>query len=163
MLHELILNDIQDYIENHLSMQKMYSPKEIDEHEIILQSEQMFTMDMEDFINKHRQPTLNQMLFRLIDKSGQSDVDIYKKAGIDRKLFSKIRKPDYQPGKNTTLALALALQLGKEETDDLLSSAGYSLSDSNIFDLVIQYCLENRIHDMDTVNEALFQFTQKTL
>ena len=163
MLNELTLNDIQDYIQNHLSKQVMYLSEEMDEHEIILQSEQMLTMDMEDFINSHRQPTLNQLLFRLIDKSGQNDTDIYKKAGIDRKLFSKIRKPNYQPGKNTTLALALALQLGKDETDELLSSAGYSLSDSSIFDLVIQYCLERRIHDMAEVNEALFQFTQKTL
>jgi hypothetical protein len=131
--------------------------------EYSLQSENI-TIDLEDYIKNHRKPTLNEVLFRLIDTAGASDVDIYKKAGIDRKLFSKIRSnADYRPGKNTTIALALALELNTQDTDALLSSAGYSLSESNIFDLVIQFCLENNIHDLYLVNEALDHFKQKLL
>jgi hypothetical protein len=131
--------------------------------EYIQQSESI-TIDLEDYIKNHRKPTLNQVLFRLIDDSGESDVDIYKKAGIDRKLFSKIRSnPDYRPSKNTTIALALALQLNIDDTEELLSAAGYSLSESNVFDLVIQFCLEHNIHDIYSVNVALDHFDQKCL
>ena len=163
MIDEQTLNDIQEYIQLHLNIQVMSLSEDLYAQEFILEAESI-TVDLEDYIKSHRQPTLNQVLFRLIDNAGVSDIEIYKKAGIDRKLFSKIRSnPDYRPGKNTTIALALALQLDKAGTDALLSSAGYSLSDSNTFDLVIQYCLENRIHDIYTVNVALDQFNQKTL
>lgn len=165
MLEEQILIDMQEYIQYHLNIKKMVISEEymVLEMESNLQSE-AFTVDLDDYIKNHRQPTLNQVLFRMIDNAGASDTEIYKKAGIDRKLFSKIRSnSDYRPGKNTTIALALALQLDKEETNLLLSSAGYSLSESNTFDLVIQYCLENSIHDIFSVNEALYHFSQKTL
>jgi hypothetical protein len=165
MLNEQILINMQEYIQIHLNIKGIVISEEHIEMELqySVQSE-TFTIDMEDYIKNHRQPTLNQVLFRMIDNSGESDTEIYKKAGIDRKLFSKIRSNlDYRPSKNTTISLALALQLDKKDTDSLLSSAGYSLSDSNTFDLVIQYCLENRIHDIYSVNEALYHFDQKTL
>lgn len=167
MLNPQILKDIEAYIQNHLHNETfniiLESPMEPLDMEYIQQSESI-TIDLEDYIKNHRRPTLNQMLFRLIDDSGESDVDIYKKAGIDRKLFSKIRSnPDYRPSKNTTIALALALQLDIEDTEELLSAAGYSLSDSNIFDLVIQFCLEHNIHDIYKVNVALDHFNQKCL
>ncbi|MGE6489213.1 hypothetical protein [Paenisporosarcina sp. NPDC076898] len=166
MLNPQILKDIDAYIQNHLHNETLNiileSPMNMD-MEYIQQSESL-TIDLEDYINNHRKPTLNQVLFRLIDDSGESDVDIYKKAGIDRKLFSKIRSnPDYRPSKNTTIALALALQLDIDDTEELLSAAGYSLSDSNVFDLVIQYCLEHNIHDIYSVNVALDHFDQKCL
>lgn len=165
MLKEQILIDMQEYIQDHMNIKKMV----ISEEQIVLEMEsnlqsEILTVGLEDYIKNHRQPTLNQVLFRLIDNSGASDAEIYKKAGIDRKHFSKIRSnPDYRPGKNTTISLALALQLDKEKTDLLLSSAGYSLSENSTFDLVIQYCLENSIHDIHSVNEALYHFNQKTL
>ncbi|MGB3260033.1 hypothetical protein [Paenisporosarcina sp.] len=164
MLNPQILKDIEAYIHNHLHNETLNiileSPLDM---EYMRQSESL-TIDLEDYINNHRKPTLNQVLFRLIDDSGESDVDIYKKAGIDRKLFSKIRSnPDYRPSKNTTIALALALQLDIDDTEELLSAAGYSLSDSNVFDLVIQYCLEHHIHDIYSVNVALDHFDQKCL
>ena len=103
-------------------------------------------------------------MFSLIDKKGASDPDIYKKAGIDRRHFSKIRSnPDYRPVKNTVIALALALELNKKETDKFLSSAGYSLSDSDTFDLVIQFCVEKKIYDIHDVNQALDYFSLKPL
>ena len=166
MLNPQILKDIDAYIQTHLHNETLNfileAPMNID-MEYIQQSESL-TIDLEDYINNHRKPTLNQVLFRLIDESGESDVDIYKKAGIDRKLFSKIRSnPDHRPSKNTTIALALALQLDIDDTEELLSAAGYSLSDSNVFDLVIQYCLEHNIHDIYSVNVALDHFDQKCL
>ena len=164
MLNPQILKDIEAYIQNHLHNETLNIVLESKiDMEYMQQSESM-TIDLEDYINNHRKPTLNQVLFRLIDDSGESDVDIYKKAGIDRKLFSKIRSnPDYRPSKNTTIALALALQLDTDDTEELLSAAGYSLSDSNVFDLVIQYCLEHHIHDIYSVNVALDHFDQKCL
>ena len=163
MLNKQILNELEEYIQFHLVIENMVLSEDLRTLEYSLQAES-FTIDMEDFIKNHRQPTLNQVLFRFIDKQGVSDAEIYKKAGIDRRLFSKIRSnPDYRPGKNTTIALALALQLDKKDTESLLSSAGYSLSDSNTSDLIIQYCLENNIYDMYSVNLALDHFDQKTL
>ena len=163
MLNKQTLNELEEYIQSHLVMENMVLSEELRTLEYSLQAES-FTIDMEDFIKNHRQPTLNQVLFRFIDKKGVSDAEIYKKAGIDRRLFSKIRSnPDYRPGKNTTIALALALHLNKKDTASLLSSAGYSLSDSNTSDLIIQYCLENNIYDMYSVNLALDHFDQKPL
>lgn len=163
MINKQILNELEEYIQFHLVIENMVLSEDLRTLEYSLQAESL-TIDMEDFIKNHRQPTLNQVLFRFIDKKGVSDAEIYKKAGIDRRLFSKIRSnPDYRPGKNTTIALALALQLDKKDTVSLMSSAGYSLSDSNTSDLIIQYCLENNIYDMYSVNLALDHYNQKPL
>lgn len=97
-------------------------------------------------------------------RNGASDTEIYKRAGMDRKHFSKIRSnSSYRPGKTTIIALALALQLNKKETDKLLSSAGYLLSNSDTGDLVIQFCLEKKIYDIDQVNQALDYLSLKPL
>lgn len=164
MIDKQILNELQEYIHSHLNNETFtYKIESQIDLEYTLQSESM-TIDLEDYIKNNRKPTLNQVLFRFIDNAGASDVEIYRKAGIDRKLFSKIRSnPDYRPGKNTTIALALALQLNTHDTNSLLSSAGYSLSDSDIFDLIIKFCVVNNIYDLYSVNEALDHFTQKTL
>lgn len=120
--------------------------------------------ELEDFIKAKKKPDFNQVLFASIDKKGAKDADIYKKAGIDRRHFSKIRtNPQYRIRKNTAIALALALQLNIEETEDLLDAAGYSLSDSDTSDLVIQFCLEKGIYDVDDVNQALDYFSLKPL
>jgi hypothetical protein len=109
-------------------------------------------------------PPFSQVLFSFIDKKGFIDSDIYKRAGIDRRHFLKIRSnQDYHPGKNTAIALALALELDTNETDKLLSAAGYSLSDCDTFDLVIQFCLEKGIYDIYNVNQALDYFSLKPL
>ncbi len=119
---------------------------------------------MDDYIKKTRKPTFNQVLFGFIDKTGASDSDIYKKAGLDRRHFSKIRSnPDYRPGKNSTIALAIALELNKKEANELLTAAGYSLSESDTFDLVIRFCLEKKIYDIHNVNQALDYFSLKPL
>ena len=109
-----------------------------------------------EYLNCSKSMSFNETLFYYIDKSGHKDSEIYNAVDIDRKLFSKIRcNENYIPRKNVVLKLCFALKLNKAEFNNLLNSAGYSLS-SNRFDLVISYCLENAIYDIDIVNDYLY-------
>lgn len=106
----------------------------------------------------------SRCLFQFIQKRGLDEVEVYKRAHIDRKLFSKIRSDaSYHPRKATVIAFALALQLSLEETRELLSSAGFTLSHCSPFDLIIQYFIERGIYDLFKINDALYDFNQPLL
>ena len=116
-----------------------------------------------DFI-KESDDILQDNIRNLILSKQLDEVEVYKKADVDRKLFSKIRtQPDYHPNKNTLLKLCLAMNLNTDETENLLKSAGYSLSKSMRSDLILRYCFGHQIFDVITVNQILDHYGEKVI
>ena len=120
----------------------------------------------EELIRKIKEidESFSDAIIRIIREKNLDDVEVYKSIDMDRRLFSKIRSDsNYKPSKETAIALCFALKLNIEESNSLLKKAGYALSKSSVFDLIIQYFLENNIYDIYEIDEALLSFDQKTL
>ena len=118
---------------------------------------------LEDAVNNLGE-TFQARLLRMIDERGMTDPEVYKRANVDRKLFSKIRCSDnYIPKKRTIVALAIALKLNMDDTKDLLYSAGLSLANNSKADVIVSFCIENGIYDIFEVNALLFKFDQPIL
>ena len=119
--------------------------------------------DLTDFL-KQKDDTFAVTLVDLIERSGKKNSEIYKKANVDKKLFSKIiNNVKYHPSKQTALAFAIALELDLEQTQDLIGRAGYTLTHSSRFDLIIEYFILNKNYNIFEINEVLFEFDQVPL
>ena len=126
----------------------MAAPKSLSLEEMLRQTDAGFT----------------ETLLKLIDERGKKDSEIYKKANLSKQHFSKIRNnPHYKPTKPTALALALALELDLEQTKDLIGRAGYALTNSSKFDLIIRYFIEQRNYNVVEINCMLFEHDQSLL
>jgi hypothetical protein len=119
---------------------------------------------------KNTDETFSSMVMRKIKENKISDVACYKAANLNRQIFSKIRssagekeKDSYQPNKNTALSLAIALKLSLDESYELLKKAGFTFSKSNKTDIIVEFCIKNKINDITKVNEILFHFGQPIL
>ena len=166
MLNIELKNSIDEYIKNHfvnVTLKNDFT----DESENVTKSGKKLGSDNKvtlDQLMNDIGDSFQDKLFSYIDESGMTDVEVYKKANIDRKLFSKIRSnPMYHPRKQTVLALAIALQLNIEQTVDLLTSAEYALSPGSKGDLIVKYFIEHEIFDIMTINFALDEYGQPVL
>ena len=127
------------------------------------QAPQLHQQSLEDVISALGL-TFQQQLLDLIDAKGYTDSQVYRKANLDRKLFSKIRcNKDYKPSRLTALSLAIALELNLDEATDLLGRAGLALSPSNLTDMIIKYCITHQIYDIYDVNALLYEYDQQLL
>ncbi len=124
-----------------------------------------FEESIDTYIDENKNDNkFQKLLFKYIDERNLKDSDVYNKVNMDRRLFSKIRnQEDYHPSKETIILLGIALELNEKEIEELLDSASYSLPYNNTYDLIIRFCFKEKIYNINTINEFLYDYNLKTL
>ncbi|MBR2547484.1 MAG: macro domain-containing protein [Eubacterium sp.] len=147
-----------------LKEQKLYEEDLCDKEALDLENPyDIDPEELEGFLHG-RGETFQQKLFHMIDKKRLDDREVYKRANLDRKLFSKIKSNvNYNPTKKTVLALAIGMELNLDETVDLLKSAGYAFTPASVFDIIIEYCISHEFYNIIDIDCILFENGQPTL
>ena len=152
MLGDNVLKELQEYVNSRLDRITLYTCHLLSD----IADRCAANNEFEDYTKNSNRPTFGQVLCSFMEEKEVGDADILQKTGIEPGVLFRIQhEPRYRPGKSTVIALAMALELTKIQTDRLLSATGYTLLNSDTFDLVVQFCLEKEVYDMDELNHAL--------